>query len=54
MTPERTPSAPRLGKEPPRKLGVDAHGDVVGKDGKIELLMQDAEVLLHLARPPRA
>ena len=37
-----------LGKELPGKLGVDAHGDVVGKDGQVELLMKDAEVLLDL------
>ena len=37
-----------LGKELPGELGVDAHGDVIGKDGQVELLVQDAEVLLDL------
>ena len=37
-----------LSKELPGKLGVDAHGDVVGKDGQVEFLVQDAEVLLDL------
>ena len=27
---------------------MDAHGDVVGEDGEVELLVQDAEVLLDL------
>ena len=37
-----------LGKELPGELGVDTHGDVVGEDGQVEFLMQDAEVLLDL------
>ena len=27
---------------------MDAHGDVIGKDGQVEFLVQDAEVLLDL------
>ena len=37
-----------LGKELPGELGVDANRDIVRKDGQVELLVQDAEVLLHL------
>ena len=37
-----------LSKELPGELGVDAHGDVVGEDGQVEFLVQDAEVLLDL------
>ena len=37
-----------LGKELPGELGVNADGNVIGKDGQVELLVQDAEVLLDL------
>ena len=37
-----------LGKELPGELGVNAHGNVVGEDGQVELLVQDAEMLLNL------
>ena len=37
-----------LGKELPRELGMNAHGNVIGKDGQVEFLVQDAEVLLDL------
>ena len=37
-----------LGKELPGELGVNADGNVIGKDGQVKLLVQDAEVLLDL------
>ncbi len=40
----------QLGQKLPGKLGVHADGDVVGEDRKVELLVEDAEVLLDLGK----
>lgn len=39
-----------LGQKLPGKLGVHADGDVIGEDRKVELLVEDAEVLLDLGK----